>query len=162
MRLGYNTNGTAFHAMGDAIRLLAGIGYRSIAITLDQHHLNPFEKDLDQSIETVRGDLKQFGMCSVIETGARFLLDPSQKHAPTIFDSSPERRSKRIDFWCRAIDIASQLDSDCVSIWSGIAPEGDSEQHWQFLIDALRVVICLLYTSPSPRDQRGSRMPSSA
>ena len=34
-------------------------------------------------------------------------------------------------------------------------------------IEALRikmgiVVFCLLYTSPSPRDQRGSRMPSSA
>ena len=26
----------------------------------------------------------------------------------------------------------------------------------------LQVMICLLYTSPSPRDQRGSRMPSSA
>ena len=26
----------------------------------------------------------------------------------------------------------------------------------------IAVVICLLYTSPSPRDQRGSRMPSSA
>ena len=25
-----------------------------------------------------------------------------------------------------------------------------------------KVYICLLYTSPSPRDQRGSRMPSSA
>ena len=25
-----------------------------------------------------------------------------------------------------------------------------------------RITICLLYTSPSPRDQRGSRMPSSA
>ena len=25
-----------------------------------------------------------------------------------------------------------------------------------------RMVTCLLYTSPSPRDQRGSRMPSSA
>ena len=24
------------------------------------------------------------------------------------------------------------------------------------------LVVCLLYTSPSPRDQRGSRMPSSA
>ena len=24
------------------------------------------------------------------------------------------------------------------------------------------VILCLLYTSPSPRDQRGSRMPSSA
>ena len=28
--------------------------------------------------------------------------------------------------------------------------------------DGVDDVICLLYTSPSPRDQRGSRMPSSA
>ena len=27
---------------------------------------------------------------------------------------------------------------------------------------ANKVIACLLYTSPSPRDQRGSRMPSSA
>ena len=26
----------------------------------------------------------------------------------------------------------------------------------------VRITLCLLYTSPSPRDQRGSRMPSSA
>ena len=26
----------------------------------------------------------------------------------------------------------------------------------------VRIRVCLLYTSPSPRDQRGSRMPSSA
>ena len=29
-------------------------------------------------------------------------------------------------------------------------------------LQALGVIPCLLYTSPSPRDQRGSRMPSSA
>ena len=29
-------------------------------------------------------------------------------------------------------------------------------------ITDVRVLLCLLYTSPSPRDQRGSRMPSSA
>ena len=29
-------------------------------------------------------------------------------------------------------------------------------------IGAINVRVCLLYTSPSPRDQRGSRMPSSA
>ena len=29
-------------------------------------------------------------------------------------------------------------------------------------LDALQGAGCLLYTSPSPRDQRGSRMPSSA
>ena len=28
--------------------------------------------------------------------------------------------------------------------------------------NAVRTIACLLYTSPSPRDQRGSRMPSSA
>ena len=32
----------------------------------------------------------------------------------------------------------------------------------QALADAAHKVCCLLYTSPSPRDQRGSRMPSSA
>ena len=30
------------------------------------------------------------------------------------------------------------------------------------LLDLVMLIICLLYTSPSPRDQRGSRMPSSA
>ena len=30
------------------------------------------------------------------------------------------------------------------------------------VVTALSQVTCLLYTSPSPRDQRGSRMPSSA
>ena len=30
------------------------------------------------------------------------------------------------------------------------------------IVNASRVHLCLLYTSPSPRDQRGSRMPSSA
>ena len=35
------------------------------------------------------------------------------------------------------------------------APDAEAERHE-------RIRICLLYTSPSPRDQRGSRMPSSA
>ena len=48
---------------------------------------------------------------------------------------------------------------------------GDRDPNWEFVahpsIDLLGVpngpvVVCLLYTSPSPRDQRGSRMPSSA
>ena len=32
------------------------------------------------------------------------------------------------------------------------------------ILDAIKTepITCLLYTSPSPRDQRGSRMPSSA
>ena len=35
-------------------------------------------------------------------------------------------------------------------------------ENWDPLLNISRTDICLLYTSPSPRDQRGSRMPSSA
>ena len=43
----------------------------------------------------------------------------------------------------------------------------DSLGFYEILIEAdtcfgIRIQDCLLYTSPSPRDQRGSRMPSSA
>ena len=33
---------------------------------------------------------------------------------------------------------------------------------WESILNRYLVNACLLYTSPSPRDQRGSRMPSSA
>ena len=36
-----------------------------------------------------------------------------------------------------------------------------SDDLYRFIWDG-RLLTCLLYTSPSPRDQRGSRMPSSA
>ena len=39
---------------------------------------------------------------------------------------------------------------------------GTQKEHMLIAEDSRRVFCCLLYTSPSPRDQRGSRMPSSA
>ena len=36
------------------------------------------------------------------------------------------------------------------------------QQLASFTTTDARTLLCLLYTSPSPRDQRGSRMPSSA
>ena len=49
---------------------------------------------------------------------------------------------------------------------SGMRPAavGDGQAMWDWLgrHAADLIVLCLLYTSPSPRDQRGSRMPSSA
>ena len=38
----------------------------------------------------------------------------------------------------------------------------DVRNLWRELREIPDMVSCLLYTSPSPRDQRGSRMPSSA
>ena len=45
-------------------------------------------------------------------------------------------------------------------IWDAMRHKQDSEEHPEVL--AMSFYPCLLYTSPSPRDQRGSRMPSSA
>ena len=49
--------------------------------------------------------------------------------------------------------VVKQPDPPTVSINTLVAPKPKS---------AMDLVDCLLYTSPSPRDQRGSRMPSSA
>lgn len=118
MLLGYNTNGFAHHRLEDAIVILAELGYRSIAITLDHHALNPFDPALPEQLAVVKGLLQQHGLRSVIETGTRFLLDPRRKHRPTLVDPliySPPR----VTFLERAIDIAQELGSDAVSFWSG-------------------------------------------
>ena len=46
--------------------------------------------------------------------------------------------------------------------WLCSIPLGQDKQVFFVLFNLNDPIICLLYTSPSPRDQRGSRMPSSA
>ena len=41
-------------------------------------------------------------------------------------------------------------------------PQARSNRERQALLDRVRDLLCLLYTSPSPRDLSTSRMPSSA
>jgi L-ribulose-5-phosphate 3-epimerase len=139
MLLGYNTNGLAHHDPFDAIALLAEIGYQSVAITLDHGPLNPFEAGWQANLAKLKDLLKRYKLRSVIETGARFLLDPRVKHEPTLVSPSDEARQLRIDFLRRAIDAAAFLDSDCVSLWSGILRDKPSdEQALERLAEALR------------------------
>ena len=60
-----------------------------------------------------------------------------------------------------------QVGQKIVSGETGVAPEiGNAMPLSQIplgtIISCIELRPCLLYTSPSPRDQRGSRMPSSA
>ncbi len=125
--LGYNTNGLAHHDLIDAIGLLASIGYRGVAITIDHGTLHPYDDRTDDQLQQVASLLRKHNFRSVIETGARFLLDPETKHEPTLVSPDPLERARRIDFLCRAIDLAVPLKSDCVSLWSGIVHDGASE-----------------------------------
>jgi L-ribulose-5-phosphate 3-epimerase len=124
MLLAYNTNGLAHHDLLDAIALLAEIGYRGIAITLDHGALNPYDERTTAQLSQVADALQRHRLRSVIETGARFLLDPRQKHEPTLVSPDAGQRSRRVEFLCRAIDIAAALQADCVSLWSGVVHDG--------------------------------------
>lgn len=116
---GYNTNGFAHHRLEDALKILAALGYRSVALTLDYHALNPFDPACPDQCRAVRRILRQHGLRVVVETGARFLLDPWQKHQPTLLSPDPEHARRRLAFLQRSVDIARELDADAVSFWSG-------------------------------------------
>lgn len=142
MQLAYNTNGLANHKLLDAIGLLADIGYSGISITLDHAALDPYDKRVDSQLDEVAGALKESSLRCVIETGARFLLDPLYKHEPTLVSPDPAARARRIDFLKRAIDIAARLNADCVSLWSGIVHDGAGQADaFSRLDESLSVVL---------------------
>lgn len=142
MRLGYNTNGMAHHGLFDAVALLAEIGYRSVAITIDHGALPPHGGHHRQTIDRLRRLLRAREMHSVIETGARFLLDPRHKHEPTLVSPEAAARARRIEFYKYAIDCAAELGSDCVSLWSGAVRDSASPREaMDRLVEGLRSVL---------------------
>ncbi len=124
LRYGFNTNGCAHHRLEDAIGLIAESGYDGIALTLDIHHLDPFASDHAETLRRTAAALARNGLGSVIETGARFLLDPRAKHEPTLVSASPEGRSRRIDFLTRALDVGAETGAEAMSFWAGIPASG--------------------------------------
>jgi len=103
MLLGYNTNGFAHHRLEDALTILQELGYQSVAYTVDHAHPPPDTMPLP----------------CVVETGARFVLDPWRKHQPTLLSPDPEPRRR---FLRQCIDLATRWPPHIVSLWSGAAP----------------------------------------
>ena len=128
MKLGYNTNGLAHHEPIQALNLLSEIGYQSVAITIDHAWLAPTSRHRDEQLEQIRDCLTTHQLRSVIESGARFLLDPHRKHHPTLVDPDNSLSRKRIDYLKYCIDTAIELGSDCVSLWSGQQLAGVDDQ----------------------------------
>jgi L-ribulose-5-phosphate 3-epimerase len=142
MLLGYNTNGWAHHDPLTAVELLHEMGYQSIALSLDHDLLNPFGRDLAGRIAEMRELLQRLSLRNVIETGARYLLNPRVKHEPTLVSASAESRAQRIVFLKHAIDIAAELGSDCVSLWAGVVRDGaDDRTAWRRLVEGLKPVL---------------------
>jgi L-ribulose-5-phosphate 3-epimerase len=139
VRLGYNTNGFAHHRLEDALTILAGLGYESVALTLDHHALNPFDDSLPRQLDTIRRLLEALRLRCVVETGARFLLDPWRKHRPTLLSPDAAERETRARFLRRAVNVARELGADAVSFWSGkVDDDASHSTHLDRLADGCR------------------------
>ena len=142
LRFAYNTNGAANHRLDDAVRLIADSGYDGVAVTLDHHHCDPFAPDWQREAERIGRMLDDLKLGAVVETGARFLLDPRQKHEPTLLHPSPEGRARRVAFLERAIDIAAIWRAEAVSFWAGVSQSGLArEQVMTWLDEGLEQVL---------------------
>ena len=142
MRLGFSTNSIGDVDPLEAVPLVADLGYRSVAITPDRHLLDPFASGLAAEIADWRRTLAAHGLTCVIETGARHLLDPRLKHEPTLVSTDAAARGRRIDFLCRAVDVAADLGAGCVSLWSGIVRDSATEATcWERLTGGLGPVV---------------------
>jgi sugar phosphate isomerase/epimerase len=137
MRYGYVSNGLADHRIDDALELLAENGYAGVALTLDHVHFDPLAPRLRVRAARLRLRLESLGLACVVETGARFVLDPRRKHFPTLVSDGRERR---VDLLCRAVDVAAELGAPVVSLWSGTAPE-NVDGAWELLLDGIDRVL---------------------
>ncbi len=142
LRFAYNTNGTSNHRLDDALLLIADAGYNGVALTLDHHHFDPFAADFKKRAENLSNRLNRLGLGSVIETGARFLLDWRHKHEPTLLSPDAPGRKRRVEFLKLAIDLAAIVGAEAVSFWSGV-PRSDvsKTQASQFLNEGLEQVL---------------------
>jgi L-ribulose-5-phosphate 3-epimerase len=136
-RLGYNTNGFAHHRLDDALHVIAELGYRAVALTPDANHLPPYHTS-DAQVRTTRALLEQLDLAVVVETGARYVLDPRRKHRPTLVDADPAERARRLDFLVRCAEIAAALGGDVISLWSGVpAADVTRDDAWRFLAEGV-------------------------
>lgn len=139
LRFGYGTNGFAGHRLTDALAVLADLGYDGVALTLDHCHLDPFAPRLAHRTAALARRLAGLGLDTVVETGARYLLDPRRKHAPTLLDDA---REGRLEYLRRAVRVAADLGAGAVSLWSGVRPAGlPPRQAWDRLVSGCAAVV---------------------
>lgn len=133
---GYNTNGFAHHKIEDALQILAELGYQSIAFTLDYNTLEPFAANAIARARELGKMIRDLNLNLVIETGARFLLDPRRKHQPTLLSKQALDRKKRADFLLRCAELGLAMGSNTLSFWSGKPDfEAAEDSYWELLIE---------------------------
>ncbi|QEG23914.1 sugar phosphate isomerase/epimerase family protein [Mariniblastus fucicola] len=124
MRIGYHTNGMTQHGLFAGLNLLAKTGYRSVAINIDHGWLAPGDAGVKANVHSVKSLLNDRGINCVVEATANFLLDPETRNGPTLMDHDPGLVESRMRYLKYCVDVAAELEADCMSMRSGTRPEG--------------------------------------
>ncbi|MGW1490232.1 sugar phosphate isomerase/epimerase family protein [Streptomyces sp. NPDC002402] len=142
IRLGYGTNGLTDLRLGDALALLADLGYDGVGLTLDHMHLDPLAPNLATRTSQVAATLGKLGLGVTVETGARYVLDPRRKHGPSLLDPDPDGRAARTALLTTAVQVAADLGAHAVHCFSGITPaDTTSDTAWKRLEESLTPVL---------------------
>ena len=144
MWVAYNTNGLAHHRLDDALRLLADVGYDGVALTPDVAHLD-LETAGERDWENAARLCESLKLRVVVETGARYVLDPRRKHWPNLMTKDETAAERRIAYYQKALRLAQVLKAECVSIWSGASADASpqDEAAWSRLVARLQRVLDL-------------------
>jgi L-ribulose-5-phosphate 3-epimerase len=139
LHFGYKTSGLPKHRLDTAIATIADCGYQGVAIVVDNVHCNPFEITAPQ-LAKLRQLLDKKKLRLVVEMGAKFYLDPKKKAAASLV--SADGRPLCLEFLRRTIDVAHDLNAECVSFHSGVYdPALTDPQAWDALVTGCQNLI---------------------
>ncbi|MEM8663875.1 MAG: sugar phosphate isomerase/epimerase family protein [Pseudomonadota bacterium] len=118
--------------------LIAEAGYQGVTVTLDVHHMNPFSDTFEADAEGLRDMLVAADLAVVVDTNARFLLDPRDHHEPTLLSPSEDARAQRLDLVRRAIRVCEICNGEAVTFTAGRVRRGVSQANaGAWLLDGL-------------------------
>ena len=141
LRYAYNTNGLQSHRLHQALIMMAENGYQGVALTLDHMHLDPLYAQKSE-IRQVKQWLNDLQLNVVIETGARFVLDPLRKHQPNLATLESSERMRRVQLLKRSIEIAVELEADLVNFATGPRDSIRSEYDaWPLLEESIGDIV---------------------
>lgn len=126
MRLAFSTNAYLNHSFPDAVRRLAGIGYRGVEIMADVPHAWPayLLPEQKQAIRDVLAASK-LAISNVNAFMMHAVNDPRQKYwHPSWIEPDAHYRQIRIDHTKRALTLAKELGAPCITTEPGGPLEG--------------------------------------